>query len=178
MAQDRSKIAYRTQGSAAYNPDFYTGQESTARPLPPKRPQPRPKRQTKKQPVVRQKMVVAPFALVGVAAALLMLVLVIFGYAQVYESASKLGEMEDAVAELQEENQKLQNKYDSSINLEQIEARAKELGMQLPTDKQTIVLHIPAEDTTVIAPKTSTNPFQAAWDAIVETVRGLLEYLR
>lgn len=178
MAQDRSKIAYRTQGSAAYNPEFYVGQESTARPLPPERPKPRPKHRARKQPVVRQKMAVAPFALVGVAAALMMLVLVIFGYAQVYESASRLGEMEDTVAELQEENQKLQNQYDSSIHLDQIEARAKELGMQLPTDKQTIVLHIPAEDTAVIAPKASSNPFQAAWQAIVETVQGLLEYLR
>lgn len=101
-----------------------------------------------------------------------MLVLVIFGYAQVYESASRLGEMRDTVAQLQEENQKLQNQYDSSINLEQIEERARELGMQQPTANQIVTLHIPAEDTAVVVPKTASNPFQAAWEAIVETAPG------
>src|SRR5699024_1153337 len=120
-------------------------EEQAARPAPAKKPRPRTRPQ--KQPVVRQRMAVSPFAVVGVAGALLMLVLVIFGYAQVYESASRLGEMRDTVAQLQEENQKLQNQYDSSINLEQIEERARELGMQQPTANQIVTLHIPAEDT-------------------------------
>ena len=156
MAQDRRKIEYRTQGSAAYDPSFYVSEESVAQQIPAAKPRPR----HRKQPV-----------------SLLMLVLVLFGYAQVYESASQLGEMRDTVAELQEENRKLQNEYDSSINLEKIETRAKELGMQQPTAKQSVTLHIPAEDTAVIAPQASTNPFRAAWDAIVETFQGLLEYL-
>lgn len=175
MAQDRRKMEYRTQGSVAYDPSFYVSEESAARQIPAATPRPRPRR--RKQPAARQKMVVSPFALLGIATALLMLVLVLFGYAQVYESTSQLGEMRDTVAELQEENRKLQNEYDSSINLEKIETRAKELGMQQPTSKQSVTLHIPAEDTAVIAPQTSTNPFRAAWDAIVETFQGLLEYL-
>ena len=85
--------------------------------------------------------------------------------------------MRDTVAELQEENRKLQNEYDSSINLEKIEARAKELGMQQPTSKQSVTLRIPAEDTAVIAPQVASNPLRAAWEAIVETFQGLLEYL-
>ena len=146
MAQDRRKIEYRTQGSAAYDPSFYVSEESVAQQIPAAKPRPR----HRKQPVARQKMVVSPFALLGIAVSLLMLVLVLFGYAQVYESASQLGEMRDTVAELQEENRKLQNEYDSSINLEKIETRAKELGMQQPTAKQSVTLHIPAEDTAVI----------------------------
>lgn len=173
MAQDRRNMEYRTQGSVAYDPSFYVSEESAARQIPAAKPHPR----HRKQPAARQKMVVSPFALLGIATALLMLVLVLFGYAQVYESASQLGEMRDTVAELQEENRKLQNEYDSSINLEKIETRAKELGMQQPTSKQSVTLHIPAEDTAVIAAQTSTNPFRAAWDAIVETFQGLLEYL-
>ena len=175
MAQDKRKIEFRTQGSVAYDPSFYVGEEQAARPAPAKKPRPRTRPQ--KQPVVRQRMAVSPFAVVGVAGALLMLVLVIFGYAQVYESASRLGEMRDTVAQLQEENQKLQNQYDSSINLEQIEERARELGMQQPTANQIVTLHIPAEDTAVVVPKTASNPFQAAWEALVETARGLWDYL-
>ena len=89
MAQDRRKIEYRTQGSAAYDPSFYVSEESVAQQIPAAKPRPR----HKKQPVARQKMVVSPFALLGIAVSLLMLVLVLFGYAQVYESASQLGEM-------------------------------------------------------------------------------------
>ena len=94
MAQDRRKIEYRTQGSAAYDPSFYVSEESVAQQIPAAKPRPR----HKKQPVARQKMVVSPFALLGIAVSLLMLVLVLFGYAQVYESASQLGEMRDTVA--------------------------------------------------------------------------------
>lgn len=49
--------------------------------------------------------------------------------------------------------------------------------MQQPTANQIVTLHIPAEDTAVVVPKTASNPFQAAWEAIVETARGLWEYL-
>ncbi len=61
MAQDRREIEYRTQGSAAYDPSFYVGEESTVRqaPEPKAAPKPRPRR---KQPVARQKMTVSPFA--------------------------------------------------------------------------------------------------------------------
>lgn len=177
MAQDSRKMEYRTQGSAAYDPSFYVGEESTARQAPAPKPAPKPRPRRKTQPVTRQKMAVSPFALLGIAASLMMLVLVLFGYAQVYESASQVGEMRDTVTELQEENRKLQNEYDSSINLEKIEARAKELGMQQPTSKQSVTLRIPAEDTAVIAPQVASNPLRAAWEAIVETFQGLLEYL-
>ena len=56
MAQDRRKIEYRTQGSAAYDPSFYVSEESVAQQIPAAKPRPR----HKKQPVARQKMVVLP----------------------------------------------------------------------------------------------------------------------
>ncbi len=49
--------------------------------------------------------------------------------------------------------------------------------MQQPTSKQSVTLRIPAEDTAVIAPQVASNPLRAAWEAIVETFQGLLEYL-
>ena len=66
--------------------------------------------------------------------------------------------MRDTVAELQEENRKLQNEYDSSINLEKIEARAKELGMQSSPLQAVCDLANSAEDTAVIAPQAPSNP--------------------
>ena len=163
---------YRVHGSAAVEPAYSPAPERRPNRQPKKQPNRRPKRQA------RQRMAGAPAALLGRGLAIIMLALVLFGYAQVYESASELGEQEALVAELQAENQKLQNQYDSNIDLESIEARARELGMQQPTDRQTIYLQIPAEDTAVITAKSSVNPIQAAWSAIVETAKGLWAYLQ
>lgn len=166
---------YRVHGSAAvepaYSPERRPNRQPKQQPRPNRRPAPRPKGQA------RQRMTVAPAALVGMGLAIFMLALVLFGYAQVYESASYLGQQEDLVAALQSENQKLQNQYDSNIDLESIEDRARELGMQQPTDRQTIYLQIPAEDTAVISAQPPANPIQAAWSAIVETVKSLWAYL-
>lgn len=122
-------------------------------------------------------MAVSPFAVLGMTMAIVMLVLVIFGYVQVYEAGSQVDEMQSRVTQLQEDNRNLQNQYDSSINLEDIEARARELGMQQPSAKQIITLNIPAQDTAVIARESAANPIAAAINAIVDTFRSLLEYL-
>ncbi len=166
-----ARVNYTVNGSAAVEPAYI----------------PEPRRRTKQKPVNRrkpaadssrrQKMVVAPFGVAGVIVAMAMLVLVIFGYAQVYQSASQVGELEDELATLTEENGKLNNEYNSSIDLKRIEERARELGMQQPSEKQIIALQVSAEDTVVVAQKSSSNPFVAAWEAIVETAQGLLEYL-
>lgn len=177
MAQrSGNETEYRFHGSAAVEPAYQP--EPEIRPEPKRRPQHRPQPRPRKKPASRQKMVVAPFALVGIGLSLIMLVLVLFGYAQVYESSSHLGDMEDRVATLREENSKLRNQYDSSIDLESIEERAGELGMRQPTTRQIITLSVPAEDVAVVNARASTNPLRAAWDAVTETARELLEYLR
>lgn len=185
MARQKRRREYRTVGSAAMNPDYYFDEyqrESVARPL----PQPEPRRTPKPaksprpagRPLERQRMEVAPTAVVGLFLSGMMLVLVIFGYAQVYASACQVGELEDQVQTLQEENAWLRSQYDTSVDLAEIEARARELGMHQPTASQMITLNIPAEDVTVVSGKTSGNIFVAAWEAIVETARDLWAYLR
>lgn len=42
MAQDKRKIEFRTQGSVAYDPSFYVGEEQAAVPLLPRSPGPAP----------------------------------------------------------------------------------------------------------------------------------------
>lgn len=123
-------------------------------------------------------MAVAPLAVLGLSMAGIMLVLVLFGYAQVYASACRVGELGQQVQQLQEDNRQLKNQYDTSINLSQIEARARELGMRQPTAKQTIQLHVPTQDVTVVTEQTSAGFFATAWQAILDTARELWEYLR
>lgn len=170
------EFEYRTNGSAAVAPVYVPRQESTARPLPQEESGRNPKRNPHK--AHRPTMVVAPFTVVGVAVAMLMLVLVLFGYSQVYESGQAVGDMEKYVETLQTENHKLQNTFDTSIDLQKVEERARELGMQQPSAKQIVTLQIPLEDTTVVTQKAASNPLKAAWEALVDTTEGLLEYLR
>ena len=173
MARQYDEKQYRVVGSAAVDPAYYDTRESTARPLPQQEPQHQPQRrpQPRKRPAPRQRMAVSLLSVVGVAAALMMLTLVIFGYSQVYASADRLDE-------LQEDNRKLQSQYNTSINLEAVEERARELGMQQPSAKQIVSIRVPSQDVTVVSSKASSDPFQAAWDAIVSTARDLWEYLR
>lgn len=187
MARRKRNYLYRTVGSAAIDPYYEEyGRESVARPLPQELPQPRPQRAPKpgksprprRTPVERQRMEIAPTAVLGLVLSGMMLVLVIFGYAQVYASACQVGELEAQVQQLQEHNARLQNQYDTSVDLSEVESRARELGMHQPTARQTILLRVPAEDVTVVAEKTSGNIFLAVWDAITRTARDLWAYLR
>lgn len=169
---------YRTDGSAAYDLAYQPlGSESTARPLetPERRQAPvrRPKPKT-----VHVKMAVAPLTVLGMMAAAMMLVLVLFGYVQIYESSSRVAAMEAQVQALQEEGDKLRDQYNRGFDLEEIESRARALGMQRASDKQKITLNIPVQDVTVISEETAENPVEAACRAIVETAKSLLEYLR
>lgn len=178
MAKRKRQYEYRTMGSAAVDPEFLYRQESTARPLKKEKPVPRKAPKPKTKPAGRVRMEVSLFGVLGLTLVSLMLTLVIFGYAQVYASECQIGEMEDEIRMLRDENEHLQNKYDTSINLEDIENRAKELGMRQPSAAQIINLQVPSEDVTVVAGKTSSNFLVEAWRAVMDTARDLWDYLR
>ncbi len=183
MAQRRDKMTYSVNGSAAYQPSYGTpGRESTARPLPERKPERRqaPARQPRRQPrkVVHEKIAIAPFGVLGIALALGLLVLVLFGYVQIYESGSQVSDLQDRLTELKEENHKLQSEFDNAVDLQQVEKRAMELGMQRPSAKQSVSVEVPVEDVTVISGRTHSSPVRTAVLAVYETARDLVEYLR
>lgn len=171
MPERELEFEYRTNGSAAVAPSYtYTqGTEAPKQPEPQRKPRHRRRR--------KANMVIAPFAIGGVAVAMLMLVMVLFGYSQVYETGQRVGDMQELVEELQAENRKLQNMYDTSIDLQRVEERARELGMQQPSAKQIVTLQIPVDDYAVVTQKAASNPLQAAWEAVVDTAKGLWAYL-
>lgn len=181
MAQqtDKRRPVFQVQGSAAVEPAYYPQREEQTVPAPRQSPRkaPKPRKRPAARPAQRQVMAVSPTAVLGTLLCAMMLVLVLVGYARVFESQKALGEMEDQVAQLQADNRELHNLYDSSIDLEVIEARAKELGMQQPSGNQMITLSICAEDTAVVRAKESFNPLRAAGNAIWETLEDLAAYL-
>lgn len=163
------KKRYYENGSAAY--DIYSG---AVRPLelPEERVEPARKRKVK----VKAKTAIAPFALVGVIVAVCLLTMVVYGYVQLYEASSQVGELSDQLTELQIENGKLRSNYESAIDLTLIELQAKQLGMKMPSSNQEVYLNISSSDRGEVIAVEKPNVIVQTWEAISESFTGILEY--
>ena len=158
-------------GSAAY--DLYNNAAGSLR-LPQELPEER------KEPVRRQKVkaktAVAPFALVGVTVVVCLLMMVVYGFVQLYEATSEVGELNDRLTELQIENGKLRSGYESAIDLTLIELQAKQLGMKMPSPNQEVYVNISNTDRGEVIAADRPNVFRQTWEAVRESFTGILEY--
>lgn len=158
-------------GAAAYN--LYS---SAARPLqlPRELPEERVERVRKQR--VKAKRAIAPFAVIGVLVAICLLTMVIYGYVQLYEASSQVGELNDQLTELRIENGKLRSNYESAIDLTLIELQAKQLGMKMPSSNQEVYLNISNTDRGEVIVVEEQNIFAQTWEAITQSFTGILEY--
>lgn len=168
---------YRSNGSAAY--DIYAAQNVQNYALPKQRPERLPDAPAHPRPVrkTRTKVAVSPFALIGGAMACLMLLLVVFSYVRLYETKSQVGELESKLSDLNEEQARLQSKYEGALDLEAVEQRAKELNMRKPGPSQIVYIQVGSEDTAEVYTATkSENFFQRAFSAFKNIFTDALEY--
>ena len=161
-------------GSAAY--DLYRTEGSAApkieRPgLPEERPYTRPERR------VKVKAAVAPPSVVGLMVAACMLILVVFGYVQLYEATEHVSSLKNELYSLQEDQAVLESLYEGSIDLNVIEARAAELGLVAPSREQTVYINLSGSDRAEIYETEHLNLFQRIIQAIESSATGLVEYL-
>ena len=163
---------YRTNGSAALN--IYT-QESTARPL--ERPQRLPDAPARKTQKEKLRLTVSPFTILGGAVAVLMLLLVVFSYVRMYEEQSRVSAMQETRAALTQEQERLTADYERSLDLKQVEQRARQLGMREAQPSQIREIEIAAGDTTQVfdAPE-ERNIFEQVFDAFQSLFRDAVEY--
>lgn len=163
---------YRTNGSAALN--IYT-QESTARPL--ERPKRLPDAPAQKQKKEKLRLVISPFTVLGGAVAFVMLFLAVFSFARMFEEQSKVSALQDVRATLTEEQERLTATYEQSMDLKQVEQRARQLGMREAQPSQIREIEIAAGDTTQVfdAPEES-NIFKQVFDAFQSVFRDVVEY--
>ncbi len=173
--RNRYRGGYQTNGAAAYDMRTYRG---TAAPEI-ERPQlPEEQRQPVRRIRVRARTAVSPFAVFGTIASICMLVLVIFGYVQLYEATSQVGELSDRLAALNSENQVLQSQYEGKIDLAAIEDRAvHELGMSQPTASQTVYINLSGSDRAVIVEPEHENRVVSLLGALRSSVESLVSYL-
>ncbi len=117
MQKDRVQyIRFYTDGTAARKLEIAVPQHKIAT-----LPEPRK--------VKYKKVYVDPVAIVGVLAAVFMLIVMVAGMVQLKQAQQEVAAMEAYVDQLTQENQMLQAEYDASYDLETIEKTALALGM-------------------------------------------------
>lgn len=155
---------YRTNGSAAYQPEpeleplrtpdrkeqAHSG--AVRRPEPHRRPQVRPRRRPAARPSVqvRPQSAVAPFAIVGLFAVLACTLLLVVSCAKLAVANNDIVELRSTLADLQDENRTLQAKYELVFDLEAIEKQFLSDGtMVKPGPGQTVYLDLSEGDSVV-----------------------------
>lgn len=160
--QYRSSSAYELRGTAVPKPH--------SAPLPEEKPLRRPR------PAHKPKPVFAPLAIIGIAIVSVLLMLVVHSYVQLYEANSRIGLLEQQLSSVKADTAKLRSTYESRIDLAQIEARARELGMSQPSPRQTIYLNIPGSDHAEVIQVDDRSYPQKILDAVISSFQGVLEY--
>lgn len=177
MADERRRY-YGADGAAAYDVYSANFRSNAAQPLeqPRRLPdeQPLPERQRR----VRAKTAIAPFTLFGMLAAACMLVLVIFGYVQLYEATTDVSNLESRLQELNAQQALLRSKYEGKIDLDAIETRAAELGLHTPEAEQIVYLNLSGSDRAEIYQQTKTSLIGEIVQTIEQSVSSLIAYLR
>ncbi len=165
-------MRYPTEGSSAVQT-----RESAARPL--KRSEGLPEEPLHPGPArrVKSKLHISPFAVLGSGAALVMLFLVIFSYMRLYETQSTVSGLKQEITELEQQQERLSARFENALNLEEVEARARKLGLREPLPSQIVYVEVAAGDTTEVfqAPEEG-NIFRRVYEAIAGTISDAVEY--
>ncbi len=154
---------YRSEGSSAV--DLYAARKRSPRP-PAKKPERLPDVPAREKPAQRKRAAVSPVAALGAAAALFLLFLVVFSYVRLYELQSRVGELKQDISELSDTNDALRAQYEAGIDLQQVERRARELGLHEASPLQKVYVEVaPADTAEVYAQPTERNAFERIYDA-------------
>ena len=164
---------YRSSGSAAI--DIFAVKNNTAQPL--EKPEHLPEAPAAPAKKVKYKLAISPFAVIGTAVAVVLLLLVIFSYVSMFEVQNEIGSLKSAQNEFSVQQEKLRSDYESSIDLSVIEERALALGMHQATSDQIHYVQIGEGDTTQVysAPE-DRNIFEQIYDAFYGVFSDVGEY--
>jgi len=177
MAAEDRRRRYSANGAAAYDIYSYRSRENTAEELTAPQELPQEQLRPKKRVRVKVKTAIAPFTLFGMLAAACMLVLVIFGYVQLYEATTNVSELQSKLQTLNQQQVLLQSKYEGKIDLSAIEKRAGELGLTEPTQEQTVYVNLTGSDCAEIYQQQKTNVVEEVISAMKQSISDLIAYL-
>ena len=173
MAGRKGWLKYHTIGAVALD-TYYA---STAKPLPQEKPQREPVRR-QEEPRPQDKGGISLFALIGGAVCAFLLVLAIFGGSRVAALQRQKAALAETVAALEAERDTLQTQFDSTVDLASIATQARLMGMRGADQSQRIPVSVPEPEETAAPEEKTENPFSLVWQAIADTAKSLVEYLR
>lgn len=161
-------------GSAAYDLNGYNGSAA-----PKVRPQGLPDEHyaPQRHRRVKDKAAVSPFGLVGLLVVACMMVLVVFGYVQVYDASARVTRLERELSSLREDRAVLESLYEGSIDMNEVELAAAELGLSIPTREQTVYVNLAGGDCAEVYQPERTNFVERILNAFQSSAGGLVEYL-
>lgn len=172
----RRTTRYETYGSVAYEPAWEGGavaapdREEVVRP----RPRVRPKERILARPrvQVRESGKVSPFAVIGFLSVGVLAILVLMSYVRLAVVSDETVQLRSQLSELQEEEAKLQTKYELAYDLQAIEEQLLADGtMVKPSSNQKVILDLSEPDNVVVYDQTEET------SGALEQVGGLLENL-
>ncbi len=163
---------YNSNGSAAYD----IRSSAVPQPRPARLPEEKPVQHGKTVP--RAKPAIAPVAVLGLAVVAVLLLMVVYSYVQLYEATGKAQELSQQLSSAQADTAKLRSTYESRIDLTQIEAQARELGMTQPSSRQTVYLNISGSDRAEVLQVDDRSYAEKVWDALTGSFRGVVEYFQ
>ena len=170
MAAERNPY-YSTNGAAAY--DVYSVENTLRQPV--RHPQERELPQKRQR--VRARTAVAPFTILGAAISACMMILVIFGYVQLFEATSRVSKLESQLQSLQEEQLLLQSKYEGKIDLAGIEEQAETLGLRKPSQEQIVYVNLAGTDQAEIYKTEKSSILSEIIGAVEQSISDLIAYL-
>ncbi len=126
---------------------------------------------------VKDKMAIAPFGLVGFMVAVCMVILVVFGFVQLHEATAQVSRLKYELSSLQEERAVLESLYEGSIDMNEVELAAAELGLSIPTREQTVYVNLAGGDCAEVYQPEHMNLVERILNAFQSSAGGLVEYL-
>ena len=125
--------------------------------------------------VIREKLAISPFAVVGIVLVSVLFALLIGSYMRLYAVTTHYADLETQLSELQDTNSRLQSAYENSYDIDRIAAYAQnQLGMRQANTAQVIYVNLSGYDQAlVLTPSTSDN-VNMVWQAL----RDSFAYLR
>ena len=126
---------------------------------------------------VRARTAVAPFTILGAAISACMMILVIFGYVQLFEATSRVSKLESQLQSLQEEQLLLQSKYEGKIDLAGIEEQAETLGLKKPSQEQIVYVNLAGTDQAEIYKTEKSSILSEIIGAVEQSISDLIAYL-
>lgn len=176
MATEQKNL-YKSNGAAAYDiyslPEFDSNAVRKVKPA--QLPHEHNKAQTEKR--VKAKVQITPFTIVGIAAVVLAVLMVMLGIVRLFEAKNIAGDLNAQLSAAKEENVRLRAQYDNIVGYDDVAAYATSHGMRQPTTNQTVYVSVPQKDVAVIETYQKQGVLSQAWETLCDGFASVVEYL-